>query len=446
MSFGSIFRERLGLVFRQWLQADHPTPDHSEAEFAQEVERHYRWNFTVNTLEAASFFLAVSLISGSTIVPLFISKLTPSPIPIGIAAFLAQGAWYLPQLFTANLIEQLPLKKPIVVKLGFFLERLPLCLLILSAYLTHRSYDLALVVFLIGYGWWGFGSGMIATGWQDLIARCFPVERRGRFLGISSFIGTGMGVAGAGLSTWVLSTCSFPNNFLIIFILATGFVFLSLGFLALTREPVYPSPPSQRTQREFLSSLPDIFRHKHNFRRFLIARSLLTLGSMGLGFITLSAIRIWSVDDSTVGLYTAFQLLSQGVGTLLLGLLADRKGHKLALELSALFYSLAFFLALIAPNPDYYHIVFLLLGLANGGLTVSGLLMVLEFAEPERLPTYAGIVSSSSGIIATFAPMLGALLASTSFLSLFAISATLNLMAMLMLIFGVQEPRFAQSE
>ena len=446
MSFLPSLRDRLGIVFRQWLQSDLPLPERSDSEFSEEVERHYRWNFTVNTLEASSFFLAASLISSSTIIPLFLSKLSDSPVPIGIAAFLAQGAWFLPQLFTANLIERLPLKKPIVVKLGFILERLPLLPMTLSAYFAVDNPPLALIIFLVGYGWWGFGSGMVAPAWQELIARCFPAERRGRFLGLSSFLGMGTGVAGAALSTWILSTLSFPNNFLFIFTLATVFIFLSLFFIAMTREPIHPSPPTQRTQREFLSSLPDILREKHNFRHFLFARLLLTLGTMGLGFVTLAAIRTWNVNDSTVGIFTALQLLAQGIGTLFLGLLADQKGHKMSLELSALGYGLAFILAFIATNPTYYYIVFLLLGIANGGVIVSGLLLVLEFADAGRRPTYVGIASTSSGIVATLAPIFGTVLASTSFTLLFMLSAFLNLTAMLLLIFWVKEPRRMEPE
>ena len=37
-------------------------------------------------------------------------------------------------------------------------------------------------------------AGLVAIAWQDLIARCFPVQRRGRFMGISFFVG---GLAGA---------------------------------------------------------------------------------------------------------------------------------------------------------------------------------------------------------------------------------------------------------
>ena len=46
---------------------------------------------------------------------------------------IAQAGWFLPQLFTANLTEQLARKKPVVVNLGLFLERLPVWLMVAAA-------------------------------------------------------------------------------------------------------------------------------------------------------------------------------------------------------------------------------------------------------------------------------------------------------------------------
>ena len=37
------------------------------------------------------------------------------------------------------------------------------------------------------------GAGVLAVSWQDLIARTFPVNRRGRLLGLTQFLGAGMG-------------------------------------------------------------------------------------------------------------------------------------------------------------------------------------------------------------------------------------------------------------
>jgi hypothetical protein len=109
-------------TLRWLLQTGRPVPPRSDEEIAADVERNYRWNFSVNLLDTAGFMFGFSFISATTIVPLFISKLTVSPLPIGIAAVIAQSGWALPQIFTANSVERLARKKPILVNLGFSLS------------------------------------------------------------------------------------------------------------------------------------------------------------------------------------------------------------------------------------------------------------------------------------------------------------------------------------
>jgi MFS family permease len=335
--------------------------------------------------------------------------------------------------------------KPIVVNLGFFLERLPLWIIVGSALLAAQSPTLSLVLFLAGYAWHGLGAGMLGPAWQDMIARCFPVQKRGRFLGFSSSLGTLAGVAGSALSIWLLSTYAYPDNFTLLFLLAASAILISWIFLSFVREPIPAIHTFRQTRSEFLSSLSDILRRKRNFRRFILARLLLVLGTMGAGFITLSAIQIWGVTDSMVGTYTTMQLVGQGIGTLLLGLMADRKGHKIALVLSAFASGLGFFLAWIAPSQYFYLAVFLLLGFASGGTMVSGILVVMEFAEPERRPTYIGINGTAVGITGMIAPILGTGLAALSFPWLFGLSALISILATGAMHFWVQEPRFANS-
>ena len=89
-------------ILRQLLQADKPAPERTEAEITAEVEQNYRWNFSVNFLDGASFWFGLSFFSSATVIPLFISQLTDSALAIGIVAMIAQGSWFIPQLFTAN--------------------------------------------------------------------------------------------------------------------------------------------------------------------------------------------------------------------------------------------------------------------------------------------------------------------------------------------------------
>lgn len=430
-------------LWRWLLQLDRPVPQRTDEEIAAEVERNYRWNFAVNLLDGAAFLFGLSFVSSSTIVPLFISKLTPNPLVIGLAAMIAQGGWYLPQLFTANAVERLARKKPVVVNLGFFSERLPIWLLPLAALLSARTPFLGLAIFFLGLTTHTLGAGLVATAWQDLIARCFPVDRRGRYLGVTAFVGTGMGALGAAFSAWLLAHYPFPTNFFYNFLIAAIGITLSWFFLALTREPVQPVTAPRQSNRQFWARLPNMVRQDHNFRRFLVARLLLVLGTMGLGFVTVAAVQRWSVPDSLVGGFTAALLVGQTAGNLAFGLLADRRGHKLSLELGALATLLAFILAWLAPVPGWYFLVFALLGLTNGANLVSGILVVLEFAPASRRPTYVGLANTFVGLASLAAPLLGAWLAGLGYNWVFAASALFSLLGFVAMRGWVREPRWA---
>ena len=431
----------LSRPLRWLLRLDQPVLLRGEDELAAEVERNYGWNFSVNLVDGATFWLGASFISSATILPLFVRRLTDSPLAICLLAVIAQASWFLPQIFTANFMERLARKKPVVVNLGLFLERLPLWVMVLAALIAGRSPLLALILFLGGYAWHGLGAGVVAVSWQDLIARCFPVERRGRFFGLAMFVGAGSSALGAGVSAWLLNTYPFPANFAYTFLIAAVFIFISWCALALTREPAQAVTAPRRSHREYLVSLPDLIRSDHNYRRFLIARALMALGGLGAGFVTVAAVDRWRIPDATAGIFTAALLIGQTMGNLLFGFLADRFGHKLSLVLGLLANVLGFAIAWLAPAPEWYYAAFALFGIASGAVVVSGILIVMEFSDAERRPTYVGIANTSVGIIGVVAPLLGAGLASIGYSWTFATSAAVSIAALGLMGWWVREPR-----
>ena len=432
---------RLALIWL--LQLNRPVPQHTEDEIAAQIERDYSWNFVVNLLDGAFFWFGMSFASTTTILPLFISKLTPSPLAIGVLGMIAQGGWFVPQLFTANIVERLPRKKPVVVNLGLFTERLPMWLLVLAAAIAGRTPGLALVVLLGAFAWHAVGAGVLATSWQDMVARIFPVERRGRFLGTTNFFGAGAGALGAGFSAWLLSSFPFPTNFVYTFAIAAGFIQISWFWLALAREPAQTATTLRQSTRDYLANLPELLRRDHNFRRFMVARLLMAVAGMGVSFVTVAAIRRWAVPDATVGLYTALLLAGQTVGNLVFGFLADRFGHKLSLELGILASTTGFVLAWLAPAAQFYFAAYLLFGIGSSVAFGSALLVVMEFCEPGRRPTYTGIANTGAGMIGLVAPLLGAGLAEIGFELLFAVCAAVSLAAFVLMRWWVREPRWA---
>ncbi len=431
-------------LWRRFLRLDEVVPPLPSQEVEQEVERNYRWNFTVNLLDGVVFWFGLNLISTRTIMPLFLNRLTPSHLPIAILAIIGQSAWALPQLFTANMVEKAPRMKPIAVNLGFFTERLPLWLLAFSALLAADYPRLTVWLVLFFFGWHAFGAGVIATAWQELIARCFPVNKRGFFFGLSNFIGTGIGVVSGGISAAILKDYPFPQNFFYLFLAAAFLITLSWVFLSLTREPPVPhaAPEQGRTLTDFLRELPDLLRHDRNYRNYLISTVWTGLGNMGLGFVTVAALERWSVSDATVGYYTSAMLFGQTIGNLLFGVLGDRYGHKANNAWGGAFLTgVAFLVAMLAPSPAWFYLVFFLLGLALGAWIVSGTMITMEFGTPERRPTYIGLTRTLTGVIGILSPLIGMGLAEVGYTPLFAASALTSFLGWAYLQWKVAEPR-----
>ena len=83
------------------------------------------WNFSVSLWDITFITLGISFISRETVVPVLVSQLTDSKLVIGLVPAMWSLGLYLPQLLTANWAESMPYKKPFVMVIGFFLERLP---------------------------------------------------------------------------------------------------------------------------------------------------------------------------------------------------------------------------------------------------------------------------------------------------------------------------------
>ena len=429
---------------RWLLRLDVPFETLNSAEAETYRDRHFRWNYLFNSLDVICFMGSISLLSATTILPLFISKLTDNTIPLALTAILAQAGFFLPQLFTSNFIERLDRKKPVVTNLGFLTERLPAILLVGAGAAAYWSSTLALILFLFFFAWFNLGGGIIATAWQDLIARCFPVNWRGRFFGGNMFLGTAIGVGAASLAGVVLEQFAFPLNFIIIFGMAAIGINLSWGALLLVREPVEKSIVPRRSTTEYLRELPNVLRNDLNFRNFLIARFVLAIAEMGSGFLTVAAIQQWAIADSMVASFTTASLVGQTIASLIMGVLADRYGHRLSLEVSAVAATLAFGAAWFAPDPSWYLPVFFLLGYFTGARIVSGTLVVMEFCVPEKRPTYIGLASTITGIGSAIAPLIGVGLVEIGFDWAFAASTLTSLTALLMLRYWVREPRFEE--
>ena len=407
-----------------------------------EVEKNYKHNFIVNFFDGSFFWFGASFFAYRTILPVYIANLTDSEFAIALLSVIVTTGWLLPQLFTANWTQRLPLKKFAPVTVGFWTERIPILLLVPSAWLATISMELALVASMICVAWHILGAGVIAVGWQDMLAKVFPIDRRGKFFGITNFGGTATGILGATTVAWLLDRRDFPYSYMLAFFIGAIFIFLSWFFLALTKEPrVEPKNPPI-SNREYWKQLPTIVRNDANFRRYLVTQIFMGAGNMAIGFLAVYAVQRWELPDSQAGIFTIAMLVGQALSNLVFGWLADRKGHKLILEISVLTTALSAGIAAIAPVESLFLLVFFLNGISTAGFMLSGIMIVFEFCEPEIRPTYIGINNTFNGLVAIIMPLVGGWLAQTiNYPVMFGITFAICLIGLALLRFWVKEPR-----
>jgi MFS family permease len=408
----------------------------------QELEQNFKHNFRVNVLDGAFFWFGASFIATRTIAPLFLSYLTDNTFAFGLLSLIASTGWMLPQLFTANWVQRLPIKKVIPVVHGFWWERVPVLLLPLAAWVALKSDSFAIILFLLLMAWHVFGAGIVAVGWQDMIAKIFPVDWRGRYFGIANFLGNGTGILGASAAAWMLDTMEFPYNFMLAFGMGGLFILVSWVFLSMTREPAKEPEGEPQDNGTYWRSIPVIIKADRNFRDFLISRILGVTGFMAVGFITVYVIRTWDVSDATVSLYTTSMLAGSTLANPLLGWLGDKYGHKNVIIINGSLAVAAIALSLFAPSPAWFYLVFSLIGANNAGFMVSGITIVFEFSEEDVRPTYIGITNTVMGIFGALAPMVASLIIEqSSFQVLFWVSIAFSLVSIGYLITMVRDPR-----
>ena len=366
----------------------------------QPIERNYRWNFTVNALDGASWWFGMSFFSSTIILPLFVRHFTDSPLAIGLISFLGWAGVLVPQVFVANAVERAPRKKIFPVVFGFFLERMPIFLLApMTFFLATRQPALTLVLFFVLYSWHNFGAGLIIVGWQDMIAKIIPVEKRGRFFGITNFIGYGAGILGAFAVPFVLEKYTFPGGYVFSFAATGAFVFLSWIFISQTREPAVYSSKPHVSQLDYLRSLPAILRKDHNFRMYLLAQIVFSMSSMAAGFLVVYAVQNWDLPDSAGSEFNIALQIGLALANLAFGFLADRKGHKLNLEICFLLSALSLAMAIVAPSPLWFYPIFFVNGAIRAGAFISGISIVVMFFL-YRSKIYFGKKLNSEPVIA----------------------------------------------
>ncbi len=408
------------------------------------VHQHLRRNVLALGGDFALYMVGLAFASQSTILPAFAASLGAPNVVIGAIPAATTLGWLLPSLFVAGHTETLHQKLPFVLRYTIW-ERAPYLLLALAAFVLAEpapkfSLGVLLLVLLVMTG----VSGALLPAWMEVVGHAIPLTLRGRFFAVWSIIACLGGLAASFATASILAAVRAPVSYGVCFVAATICMALSYVALLFTHEPPSSAPPAPRVPlRAYLGRIPALLRRDRNMAWFLTARAFTVIGVMGSAFFTVYALRVLGAPAWRVGVFTTMLLVGQVVGNLVFGWLGDQMGHRLVLAVGTAAMAAASLVALFARSVDAMLIAFLLDGVYEAALSVSGLNILLEMAPAigER-PTYVGLGRSAVAPIACAAALLGGLLADAAgFTSVFAVSAAFCLIALAVLVLQVREPR-----
>jgi MFS family permease len=367
----------------------------------QFAEKYFNRNFFLGVTNGILFNFAWAFTSGSTVLPLFISKLTSSSILVGLASTLEAVGWALPQMAVAAVTLHQKDQMPLYIKMAFLrgVAFSLLAFLVFFSKTVNPSY--LLITFFFLFSIYAFGGGVSGVSFTDVVGKAIPSNKRGSFFGMRMFFGGGLAALAGILIERILRVYSFPKNFGVLFLIAAVIIILALLSFSLVREP----PVEQRSQRrKFSQNLRlgfEILKKDRNLRMLLWTRVAIGSYVLGLPFYIIFAKRFLFIPTSIAGLFLSVQMVGYLSSNILWGRLSNNKSNRLVLFLSAICSAIPPFLLILnilTKIPIYvYGAIFFFLGATMSGMDMGYTNYLLEIAPEEKRPIYVGFLNTIVG-------------------------------------------------
>lgn len=423
--------------------APSPEPPSAEAAFASEVRRNLRRNYAAHLAHGLFGQTGFRLVTAPTFIPEYVHMISGgSTVWVGVARAAQALGQCLSPLFSATVIEHRRLVLPVALRVGNLVRAQVLGMALAGFFLGSGENLIAVCVFL---GLFGFFMGMQGVAFNFVMAKVIPVDVRGRLSGLRNAL-AGITSASVGFlsGAYFVQNNVWGNGYATTFLVA--FVLTEIGLLMMMfiREPESPEV-RQRAGMSRLRDLPALVRADRNFAVFLGACVLGSFGRIGMPYYVLYAGERLHIGGVELGELTAAFLLSSTVLNLFWGSVADRLGFR-SVFLGSLGLWIAGTIALF--NTETFRGllgVFVAIGCGSGGFMMGQQNLVLEFGKREDLPLRIGAANSLTEATNVIAPLAGGLLATLySFPAVFACGIAFKLLAGLLVLLRLREPRTAQ--
>ncbi len=407
---------------------------------------HYRRNFAAGLIHGVFFQASAALSSIHTVFPSLVAALTPAASAVGLMATLQNVGQVLPQLYTAYVVDHMRRRKPLLLFIITFrfLSFLVLAWMVYHYGLTQPT--LVLTALLLLFGLFSLLGGIGAVVYADIFARAIPARRRGRFSGMRQLFGYLLAILAGYFVKWVLGQPQrfpFPHNYALILGASGLTLAIALSGFALIKEP--PAPHRRVIQRphDVWHAARRLLRESASLRMLVWVQALITLNFAVAPFFVIHAKEDLQVAPATVGVYLSLQMAGAALSNIPWAWVSDHLGNRLVIVGVAGVSFLAAVLAWLTPASLawLYGGVFVFLGAAISGSRVGFANIIWEMADDATRPVCVALRNSVLLPIAIAPVLVGFLTRWFSYPVLFAAAGGIALLALLLALFRLPEPR-----
>jgi hypothetical protein len=370
-----------------------------------------RRSHRLGVLNGALFQAGEGFIDSTTVIPVFVSRLTSSSALIGLCTSLGDAGWFLPQFAVAPRLAQFP-RLLWLYRRAALVRALALGILAALTIPFARTHPGALLgVFLACYGVYSFGAGVAAIPFVEVVSKTIPRERLGAFWSQRLFWG-GLLAAGAGLMVREVSRIENPGlAYAILFGLAMVLVSIGYGCFSAIREPAGPPGESGSTPLSHLREGLAFLRHDPSFRRLFLARASLSLWLTASPFMVLFAVRDLGGGPGATGTFLfarvtgfvlsnlAWQPLSRRCGNRALMKIAAGGCSAVAVAAAAVAVASPWSLGWLSARASVLalEVVACVGGAVQSGMIVGFASLLIELAPHGRRPSFVSLMNSFLG-------------------------------------------------
>jgi hypothetical protein len=280
--------------------------------------RDLKWNFAMGLIHGIAFTGSRAFNNPNVILPLFLDHFEVPRILIGLfAAVMGHhgGGVFggIPQLFVANRLENKKFKKPVLVFSTTIRTLSWLLIAIITFYLAGSRPGLMLWSLLFLLILYTFMGGISNGPLMDIWGKTIPSYMRGKFMGDRHFWGSLLALGTAYIAKKILvnDNILFPNNFSLLFLLAS--VTMGIGYIGLAsvREPVEEVHEKRQPINSFMKRVLEIIQRDLNFKKYLIVQTLVESGALSFPFYVLYAVHTLHISPAIAGLLIFSQMAGE---------------------------------------------------------------------------------------------------------------------------------------